>query len=102
MGEIKVYDLIFSIGEACSCTQILRQVELQDFSYPLDWLFGASFTDRIKIVASKFENFFNKDDLIYAYTEEAVPFDAYKNTLNDMTFNHDFPKNVPLIYPTMK
>ena len=33
MGTKEKYDLIFSIGEACSCTQALRMNKLQNYSY---------------------------------------------------------------------
>lgn len=96
MQEIKVYDLIFSIGEACSCTECLRFNKLQDASYPFDWIFGATFLDRIKILTSKFDNFLNLKDLTFSYSENSISCDAYKNNFNNLTFNHDFPKDIPL------
>ena len=58
---MKKYDLIFSIGEACSCTSALRLAKLQFKSYPLDWLFGSDFIGRCKILASQFEHFIGKN-----------------------------------------
>lgn len=91
----KFYDLILGLGEACACTDSLRRNNLQFFSYPLDWLYGSNFVDRIKIVESRFERFLEFDDLIYSHPVLSVR-DAYYNTFNDLTFNHDFPQNVPL------
>ena len=84
------YDLIFSIGEACSCTSALRGAKLQFNSYPLDWLFGSDFVGRCKILASRFERFVEKNDLEYTYSERSISCDAYHNKYNDLTFNHDF------------
>lgn len=90
------YDLIFSIGEACSCTSALRRADLQLKSYPLDWLFGSDFIGRCKIVASRFNRFIEKNDLEYTYSERSISCDAYHNKYNDLTFNHDFAAGRPL------
>lgn len=37
------FDLIFSIGEDCACSSYLRRYNLQDYSYPFDWLTKATF-----------------------------------------------------------
>ena len=80
------YDFIFSLGAACSCTQMLRKAQLQFASYPLDWLFGSDLAGRIDIVASRFERFL----VSYVYSERSISCDAYHNEFNDLTFNHDF------------
>lgn len=93
---MKTYDLIMSIGALCFCSENLRQYGLQAYSYPLDWVFGSTFSGRVKIVASKFENFLREEDLIFSHVEPKASCDAYKNTFNDLGFNHDFPINIPL------
>lgn len=93
---MKTYDLIMSIGALCFCSENLRQHNLQAYSYPFDWLFGSTFSGRVKIVASKFENFLREEDLEFSHVEDRVSCDAYKNTFNGLGFNHDFPANVPL------
>ncbi len=97
------YDLIFSVGEACSCTSALRGADLQLKSYPLDWLFGSDFIGRCKIVASRFNRFIEKNDLEYTYSERSISCDAYHNKYNDLTFNHDFATGRPLdeTYPAV-
>jgi len=90
----KIYDLVFSIGEACSCTQAIRSAGLQLKSYPLDWLFGSNFEGRCEILANRFENFINKKDLEYTYSERSIKCNAYHNIQNDITFNHDFLESV--------
>lgn len=88
------YDLIFGIGEACSCTQSLRDSDLQVYSYPFDWLFGSDFIGRCKILASKFDRFIEKDDLKLSHEERSINCIAYYNKYNDITFNHDFLKTL--------
>ena len=90
------YDLIFSLGEACSCTQALRKSDLQYASYPLDWLFGSNFNGRMDILVSDFNKFIEQSDLQYSYSERSISCDAYLNNKNQITFNHDFPTGVPL------
>ena len=54
--SVKKYDFVFSIGEACSCTQVLRQQGLQNASYPFDWLFGSTLVKRCEILANEFKD----------------------------------------------
>ncbi len=91
----KDFDLIFSIGEACSCSQCLRNSRLQFYSYPFDWLYGADFIARIKLLTSGMKDFINKEDLEYHSEERNINCIAYHNKRNDIVFNHDFKKGVP-------
>ena len=90
------YDLVFSLGEACSCTQALRSSNLQYASYPLDWLFGSDFNGRMDILVSDFNKFIEQSDLQYSYSERSISCDAYLNNKNQITFNHDFPAGISL------
>jgi len=101
--KTKKYDLVFSIGEACSCTDALRHAGLQDSSYPLDWLFGTDFIGRCKILASKFDRFIEMNDLEYVFSVRSISCDAYHNKYNDLTFNHDFlqHKDLSETYPAV-
>ena len=98
------YDFIFSLGAACSCTQMLRKAQLQFASYPLDWLFGSDLAGRVDIVASRFTRFLEETDLTYTYSERSISCDAYHNAFNDLTFNHDFEsgKELKETYPAVK
>lgn len=100
----KKYDLIFSLGEACSCTQALGTSGLQLFSYPFDWLFGSSFMERCKILATRFARYIDKEDLEFSYEERSIRCQAYHNKYNDIIFNHDFPKDLSLdeSYPQVR
>ena len=88
------YDLIFSFGEVCFCSTILRKCYLQNTSYPFDWNGAIDFKKKCKILANKCYRFFEKEDLqsIQEYINEERY--AFRNTFNDMVFNHDFPKNL--------
>lgn len=95
----KKYDLVFGIGEACSCSSTLRRVGLQKVSYPLDWLFGSNFMGRCNLLASKFENFIDFQDLIFTGNNNLDKnnlCDIYENKRNTLFFNHDFPTGVSL------
>lgn len=99
MPSSRCYDLIFSLGAACSCTQTLRKNGLQLASYPFDWLFGSSFEKRIDMLVSDFEGFLKQEDLEYTNANNGLArhlCDIYYNKTSDITFNHDFPAGVPL------
>lgn len=88
----KKYDLIFGIGEACSCSSTLRSANLQVRSYPFDWLFGSTFIDRVKILVNNFENLIRLEDIVCT-GNNGIPHhlcDIYTNTANGLGFNHDF------------
>lgn len=93
----KKFDLIFSIGEACSCTQALRDAHLQYYSYPFDWLYGAPLSDRANILISGFKDWLNKEALVKVGDNDVskIPKYIYENKETNITFNHDFEKTVP-------
>ncbi len=98
------YDLIFSLGELCSCTQTLRMTGLQLFSYPFDWLGGSSFMGKCQILATRFARYIDREDLEFSYEERSIRCRAYHNKHNDIIFNHDFPKELSLdeSYPQVR
>lgn len=103
----KKYDLVFGIGAACSCSQMLRKTGLQFSSYPFDWLYGTDFSGRVDILTNDFKDFVNKEDLTFINAtngDKDNPCDVYNNVKNGITFNHDFPQGVPLeqSYPAVK
>ena len=68
------FDLIFSIGEDCACSSYLRRYNLQDYSYPFDWLTKATFKTRLDLLLNDFQGFLEKENLIVkeAYVNEGV------------------------------
>lgn len=106
-GNKREYDLIFGIGEACSCTQSLRKYNLQIRSFPFDWLYGADFLRRCQILAQRFNRFINRNDLKDTGKinhDKDNPCKVYYNVYNDITFNHDFfiTEEFNSIYPIVK
>ena len=103
----KKYDLIFGIGEACSCTQSLRKYNLQIRSFPFDWLYGSDFLRRCQIIAQRFDRFIDINDLKdtgKVNNDKNNPCKVYNNIHNDITFNHDFfiTEDFNTIYPIVK
>ena len=90
----KTYDLIFSAGEACFCSILLRKELLQVESFPFDWLGGSNFSKKCEILTTNFDRFFEKEDLIACDGETNENSFAYKNTYSNIVFKHDFPKNL--------
>jgi len=90
----KKYDFIFSLGEACACTQVLRKCRLQFASFPFDWLYGSNINKRAELISNDMENWFNIEDLEkIGQREHPEPKDIYKNNKTGIVFNHDFPIN---------
>lgn len=89
------YDLVFSIGYDCKCSQSLRRAGLQHFSYPCDWLTGAPLRERARIIAESFRDWFRLDDLEDIGTARFNRFAGMKRIAKDrrngMEFRHDFP-----------
>lgn len=90
------YDLVFSMGAACACTECLRAASLQFSSFPFDWLFGSTLVRRTDILADGCADWLKADLLEKVFSATAVRTDAYRNTATGITFNHDFPLGVPL------
>ena len=94
----KKYDLVFSLGEACFIAIALRKNNIRLFSGPFDWMYGSTFQKRCRILIEKFENFLNKEDLIFSYYREFNKMMAYYNKRTDITLNHDFHSSLPFDY----
>ena len=90
----KYFDLIFSIGEDCACTSYLRKFNLQDFSYPFDWLTGSDFQTRINLLLNDFDKFCEYSDFEKLEKSNSDDVDSandsYLNTHYGLMFFHDF------------
>ena len=95
----KKFDLIFSLGEDCACTSYLRRFNLQEYSYPFDWLTNADFFTRVDLLINDFKGFLEKENLaIIAYSYQKTinkHTDDYKDTKTDFYFYHDFDTKIP-------
>ena len=90
------YDCVFSLGEVCFCANYLQALSLRKFSSPFDWIAGGTFSERMGYLLNDFENYFNKEDLVYHGKREfPEPCDIYYNTRTHIVFNHDFPLSKP-------
>ena len=94
------FDLIISLGEDCACSSYLRRVNLQNFSYPFDWLTHAPFENRTNLIVNDFKDFLNLEDLELMQKPTEFPSDEnhdyYKNKTTELYHWHDFPINMPL------
>lgn len=95
---MKQYDCIFSLGEACFIAIALKKNGLRMFSGPFDWMYGSNFKTRCDILISKFDNYFNKEDLEFKEYREANKMVTYRNTRTDIHYNHDFHSDLPFDY----
>ena len=105
MTKKESYDLIFSMGGACSCTSTLRALELQDFSYPFDWIGGLTLKERIELMLSGFKDWFHIED--FEKKGERLhpqPCDIYINNKTTLLYVHDFALHMPLekSFPVVK
>ena len=92
--SVKKYDVVFSLGSACLCSQMLRKKSLQFCSYPFDWIAGGDFASRIDLLVSGFKDFFNKEDLSFTGESNGMaehPCEVCLNKKTEMIFPHDFP-----------
>lgn len=55
------YDLIFSVGSSCGCSQALRHAGLQHISLPFDWVGGRCLRDKAELLRENFAGWFDRD-----------------------------------------
>lgn len=94
------YDLVFGLGQACSCTETLREAGLQLLSFPYDWITNICATPgddaheilrRGEQVCDEFSTWFRKDEFEFVRHLPVCRKDLYVSKRLDMVFNHDFP-----------
>jgi len=101
------YDLVFGLGNACSCTQTLRAAGLQFLSFPFDWVILSGADDlarRVETIGTRFAGWFEKGDLERVGVYEAGNRDIYRNNATRTIFNHEFWRNEDLdqAYPVVR
>ena len=97
------YDLVFSFGPACSCSQTLRRAGLQLLSFPFDWIgpahklpgWDGDVRHRTDLLVSGFRDWLHEEDLEYKgdHTNGKA---KYRSERLQLIFIHDFPIGVPL------
>lgn len=104
---MKTYDFVFGLGNACSCTQTLREAGLQFLSFPFDWVIMSGADDlarRVETIANGFAGWFEMKDLERVGAYEAGDKDIYRNNATGTIFNHEFRRNEDLtqVYPSVR
>lgn len=88
---MKQYDLAFSLGAACSCSQSLREAGLQFASYPFDWVGCPSILASVAALESEFADWFRKEDLkLIDVRREPLSTRCYVNRCTGFSFYHEF------------
>jgi len=86
-----VYDLVFSLGQACACSLTLRQAGLQFASYPLDWVSGGTIVSRARLIATHFDGWLEPADFEYLGRNPKNGLGIYVNRRSGFRHPHDFP-----------
>lgn len=87
------YDLAFSIGATCTCSEHLRLAGLQYLSFPGDWTGGPSFDERIADVINGFSRLLASPDDLTIDGDKADN-GIHLNLVDRKTnyhYYHDFP-----------
>ena len=71
------FDFVVSIGQGCASTSYLRRCNLQNFSYPFDWIAGPQFDMITDFIINGFQDFLNineqsRNEEIYKKRREDV------------------------------
>ena len=91
------YDLIVSLGAVCSASETLRKNNLQEYSFPFDWIGGMELKDRILLMINDFEGWFNIEDFEYiGQRTHPEPCNIYKNKKTSLEYHHDFAIDTPI------
>ena len=101
------YDVIVPIGAACLNSLYLRSHLLQKLSYPMDWVGGGDFIERIRLLCTDFCDYLDLTDLQdtgKTYVDRIGPCKVVKNRRTGIIFNHDFPGDISIrkSYPAIK
>ena len=87
------YDLVFSIGSSCPCSEQVRNAGLQHLSFPGDWTGGPGFAERIEDLADGFTRLMSSPGDLVA-DGEVLDDGRHLNLVDAGTgyhYAHDFP-----------
>lgn len=91
------YDLAFSVGGACACSQALRRAGMQYASFPYDWAGFPSVPGKMRLLVNGFKDLMPLDKMIRGGVNELHHKDIYVNSETGMLFLHDFPQGIPIV-----
>lgn len=93
----KKYDVVYSLGLACTCAHALRKAKLRVCSGPFDWLSGGGpWGKRLEMVVAGFAGFLELESMVWQKVSDDGVHDVYVNTKNGLIFSHDFAVGVPI------
>ena len=90
------YDFIFSLGAACSCSVLLRELGLQYASFPLDWVgnihekSSTAFLKSAELIAKSFPNWMKKENLVRKPSDDTPHHLGYFDSGTDLFCVHEF------------
>lgn len=95
---MREYDQIFSLGASCACTMALRDVGLQQVSWPLDWAASPGLVRAIEMIENGFEHWFDREDLELwdVRLQQGGVQRVYRNRRTDFGFPHEFTNASPI------
>ena len=94
------YDLIMSLGETCTTSGALRELNLQTESLPFDWSAGVipekcgacGLSGKIKLINNKFKDAFEYGDLKeFPCNDGNAKFRNVRNLKTGLQYIHEFP-----------
>ena len=86
------YDLVFSLGNACSCSLALRKAGLQYASFPFDWMIRGPFALRVETLLAGFPSWPGRlCDLELMPGKSNTEHLMCHDRKTDLLFPHDFP-----------
>jgi len=86
------YDVIFSVGGACACSEGLRFANLQLASFPLDWIAGSDIRTRVNLLTDDLGDLLQPDLMRHIEELDIEKAYLYRNVKYTFNFPHDFPR----------
>lgn len=102
---MRTYDLAFSLGFSCGCTQSLREVGLQFASFPFDWVGSPGLLASVRMLETNFSGWLDAADLeLYDIRRAPLFSKVYRNACTGFGFPHDFPYATAFeeVYPSVR
>ena len=89
---MREYDIAFSMGFGCGCSQALRAARLQYASYPMDWIGSPGVVQSAAMIAADFRDWLVRDEmeLVDVRRGTGTINRAYANRRTGFVFGHDF------------
>lgn len=89
---MREYDIAFSMGFECGCSQALRASGLQYASYPMDWIGSPGVVQSAAMIAADFRDWLVRDEmeLVDVRRGTGTINRGYANRRTGFVFGHDF------------